>query len=137
MFIDLRIAGGKLVSDCVNCKKTQEECTCRSEKQRANWDWEKFSSLLGNNTPKTPKFSQELTKKYTLSIIDDNSDSEWGLEYRTEINILDLAAILEDYFHMKIEAFPKYDVVGVVDFSQVEMINDLFGKDEEDDEDEE
>ena len=71
---------------------------------------------------------EELPRTYRLILIDEsNVDSEWEVEYRTRINVIEMADILQDYFGIDAQALPKIEggVIGYVD------LDELFDEDEE------
>jgi len=61
------------------------------------------------------KNNEELPKRFSLIIIDNNIDEEWEVEYRTRINVIEMANILMDYFGIEADAVPKFDILGFVD----------------------
>jgi len=118
---------------CEKCNKCGCKCTCVKEESKANWDWSKFQELVKNYSTKHPSQTQaeldaqELPKRFSISIVDNGIDNEWEIEYRTNINAIEFSNILNDYFGIESDIYPKTDF-GIVGFISL---------DEEDEDEEE
>jgi len=121
------------MSSCVKCEKCGKcncKCTCVKEENKANWNWEAFQKLVQNYS-KDGKPSQrndfdELPKRFSLTIVDNGADNDWEIEYRTNINIIELSNILNDYFGIESDVFPRFEDTGweVIGFVNPDFIED-------------
>jgi len=103
---------------CVKCNKCSCNCICVKDDSKANWDWDAFQKVIQGYSPASKKNEfDKLPKRFSLSIIDNGIDAEWEIEYRTNINIIELSNILNDYFGIESDVFPRFsDDFGVVGF---------------------
>ena len=120
------------MSECIKCNKCNNcscSCKCVKEENKANWNFEAFQKMLESySSPKFKKFNnEELPKRFSLILIDNNADEEWEIEYRTKINVIQVANVLMDYFGIEVDAVPKdgFDIVG--------FIESKFDEDEDED----
>jgi hypothetical protein len=103
---------------CTTCNKCSCKCTCVKEENKANWNWENFQKAVqGYHPPSKRANDEELAKRFSLILIDNNADEEWEIEYRTRVNVIEVANILMDYFGIEADAIPKngFDIIGMVD----------------------
>ena len=105
------------MSECIKCNKCNKcscSCVCVKEENKANWNWDAFQSMF-QKFDTSKKNLDELPKRFSLILIDNNVDEDWEVEYRTRINVIEMANILMDYFGIEADAVPKFDITGFVD----------------------
>ena len=108
------------MSECIKCSKCNKcscSCVCVKEENKANWNFQAFQKMVEGYTPNTKhKDSEELPKRFSLILIDNNADEEWEIEYRTKINVIQVANVLMDYFGIEADAVPKdgFDIIGFI-----------------------
>jgi len=106
------------MSECIKCNKCNKcscSCVCVKEENKANWNWDAFQNMFQKYDSSKKSKNEELPKRFSLILIDNNADEEWEIEYRTRVNVIEMANILMDYFGIEADAVPKFDVIGFVE----------------------
>jgi len=100
---------------CIKCNKCSCSCICVKEENKANWNFQAFQKMIQAYSFPSKKNEEELPKRFSLILIDNNVDEQWEIEYRTRVNVIEVANILMDYFGIDADAVPKFDIMGFVD----------------------
>ena len=95
---------------CNNCNCKENEMAKNSNEDK--WDWSKFQKLIQDVNDKKQERKQD-TKMFKLVIVDEGN-GDWEVEYRTYIDVFEMAEVLTNYFGIEAEAFPKTEIVGYI-----------------------